>query len=67
MKGLPYPSLDYDLVLKPVEQGDRGPIVIAWIARSAGTISKLNRQLGMHSKSEFSRQPPERNHAYCIL
>lgn len=63
MKGLPYPSLDYDLVLKPVEQGDRAPIMVAWIARGPVTISKLNRQLGMHSKSEFSRQPPERNHA----
>lgn len=62
MKGLPFPSLDYDLVLKPVEQGDRGPIMVAWIGRSAVTISKLNRQLGMHSKSELSRQRPERNH-----
>ena len=64
MKGLPYPSLDYDLVLKPEDQGDRGPIMVAWIARNPVTISKLNRQLGMHSKPEFSRQPPERNHAY---
>jgi len=30
-----FPSLDYGLVLKPVEQGDRAPIMIAWIGRSA--------------------------------